>query len=225
MALSDKLYMLRKKSGLSQEQLAEQLSVSRQAISKWESGQSVPESEKLIAISNYFDVSLDYLLKDENENESNDNAPETGTIQNTSDRTNWFLGVIICVGGIVCLILWGLLSIFNPTASDRRKWNFSDSLHCSYCCWCVFAPEEHNQKVIRGGNRMKKLSTIFAVLAILLSDVMCAVVAYNYCALEWGGKYEAWSAPASTALLLAIPYAIGIIICVVLAIIFKRKYM
>ena len=56
---------------------------------------------------------------------------------------------------------------------------------------------------------MKKLSTIFAVLAILLSDVMCAVVAYNYCALEWGGKYEAWSAPASTALLLAIPYAIG----------------
>lgn len=117
MALSDKLYMIRKKSGLSQEQLAEQLSVSRQAISKWESGQSVPESEKLIAISNYFDVSLDYLLKDENENESNDNAPETGTIQNTSDRTNWFLGVIICVGGIVCLILWGLLSIFNPTAS------------------------------------------------------------------------------------------------------------
>lgn len=107
----------------------------------------------------------------------------------------------------------------------RRKWNFSDSLHCSYCCWCVFAPEEHNQKVIRGGNRMKKLSTIFAVLAILLSDVMCAVVAYNYCALEWGGKYEAWSAPASTALLLAIPYAIGIIICVVLAIVFKRKYM
>jgi len=54
---------------------------------------------------------------------------------------------------------------------------------------------------------------------------MCAVVAYNYCALEWGGKYEAWSAPASTALLLAIPYAIGIIICVVLAIVFKRKYM
>ena len=119
MALSDKLYMLRKKSGLSQEQLEEQLIVSRQAISKWESGQSVPESEKLIAISNYFDVSLDYLLKDENENESNDNAPETGTIQNTSDRTNWFLGVIICVGGIVCLILWGLLSIFNPTASNQ----------------------------------------------------------------------------------------------------------
>lgn len=70
---------------------------------------------------------------------------------------------------------------------------------------------------------MKKLSIIFSVLAILLSDIMCAVVAYNYCALEWGGKYEGCSAPASTALFLAIPYIIGIIICIVLAVIFKRK--
>ena len=59
--LSEKLYQLRKKSGLSQEQLAEQLNVSRQAISKWESGTAVPESEKLITISNYFGVSVDYL--------------------------------------------------------------------------------------------------------------------------------------------------------------------
>lgn len=119
MEFHEKLQELRKQKNLTQEELSEILFVSRTAISKWESGQSVPESEKLIAISNYFDVSLDYLLKDENENESNDNAPETGTIQNTSDRTNWFLGVIICVGGIVCLILWGLLSIFNPTASNQ----------------------------------------------------------------------------------------------------------
>lgn len=119
MVLSDKLYMLRKKSGLSQEQLAEQLSVSRQAISKWESGQSVPESEKLIAISNYFNVSLDYLLKDDNADENKVNTPETGTLQNTSDRTKWLLGIISCVGGIVCLILWGLFSIFNSNASNQ----------------------------------------------------------------------------------------------------------
>ena len=47
MALSEKLYELRKKSNLSQEQLAEQLGVSRQAVSKWESGKAVPESETL----------------------------------------------------------------------------------------------------------------------------------------------------------------------------------
>lgn len=64
MALPEKLYTLRKKSGLSQEQLAEALNVSRQAISKWESGSAMPESDKLLALSNYFGVSLDYLLKD-----------------------------------------------------------------------------------------------------------------------------------------------------------------
>ncbi len=57
MAISEKLYALRKKSGMSQEQLAEKLNVSRQAISKWESGSAMPETEKLIAISNYFNVS------------------------------------------------------------------------------------------------------------------------------------------------------------------------
>lgn len=64
MALPEKLYTLRKKSGLSQEQLAEALNVSRQAISKWEGGSAMPEIDKLLALSNYFGVSLDYLLKD-----------------------------------------------------------------------------------------------------------------------------------------------------------------
>ena len=64
MALPEKLYTLRKKSSLSQEQLAEALNVSRQAISKWEGGSATPESDKLLALSNYFGVSLDYLLKD-----------------------------------------------------------------------------------------------------------------------------------------------------------------
>ena len=58
MALPEKLYALRKKSGLSQEQLAEALNVSRQAISKWEGGSAMPESDKLLALSNHFGVSL-----------------------------------------------------------------------------------------------------------------------------------------------------------------------
>ena len=119
MALSEKLYTLRKKSGLSQEQLAEQLSVSRQAISKWESGQSVPESDKLIVISNYFKVSLDYLLKEESEHPITTEEPYADTSMQTSDRTRWLLGIITCVGGILCLIVWGLLSILNPAASDQ----------------------------------------------------------------------------------------------------------
>ena len=70
---------------------------------------------------------------------------------------------------------------------------------------------------------MKALSTVFWILAVLLSDVMCAVVAYNYCDMLWGIKYACYSAPVQTAFLVAIPYAVGIIVCVVLAIIFKKK--
>ena len=70
---------------------------------------------------------------------------------------------------------------------------------------------------------MKKLSIVFWVLAALLSDVMCTVVAYNYCALQWGGKYAGYSAPASTAFIYAIPFALGIIVSIVLAIICGKK--
>ena len=76
---------------------------------------------------------------------------------------------------------------------------------------------------MKGVMHMKKLYIIFGVLAVLLSDIMCAVVAYNYCDLLWGGQYAGYSAPASTAFVYAIPFVIGIIVCVVLAIVFRRK--
>ncbi|MDR0324817.1 MAG: helix-turn-helix domain-containing protein [Oscillospiraceae bacterium] len=64
MMFHEKLQQLRKEKGLSQESLAEMLDVSRQAVSKWESGQSYPEMDKLIALSDIFGVTLDSLVKD-----------------------------------------------------------------------------------------------------------------------------------------------------------------
>lgn len=64
MNFADKLITLRKKQGMSQEQLADRLGVTRQSVSKWESGASVPELAKLVAISEMFKVSMDYLVKD-----------------------------------------------------------------------------------------------------------------------------------------------------------------
>ena len=65
MILADKIILLRKKCGWSQEELAEQLDISRQSVSKWESGASVPDLDKIIKMSEIFGVSTDYLLKDE----------------------------------------------------------------------------------------------------------------------------------------------------------------
>ena len=63
MNVADRIQNLRKMKGISQEQLADEIGVSRQAVSKWESEQSMPDLEKIILLSEYFEVTTDYLLK------------------------------------------------------------------------------------------------------------------------------------------------------------------
>ncbi|MBP3593239.1 MAG: hypothetical protein J6J44_01825 [Lachnospiraceae bacterium] len=70
---------------------------------------------------------------------------------------------------------------------------------------------------------MKKIYNIFIVLAILLSDVMCAVVAYNFGILYLGGKYGMYSAPTWVAFLYGIPFVIGIVVCVIVAVVIKKR--
>ncbi|MBQ8597032.1 MAG: helix-turn-helix transcriptional regulator [Lachnospiraceae bacterium] len=76
MILADKIILLRKKMGWSQEQLAEQLDISRQSVSKWESGASIPDLDKIIKLSKLLGVSTDYLLKDEIEEFQIEGTPE-----------------------------------------------------------------------------------------------------------------------------------------------------
>ena len=70
MNLAEKLTIQRKKSGMSQEQFADRLGITRQSVSKWEGGSSIPEISKLVTMSEIFQVSLDYLLKDYLDEES-----------------------------------------------------------------------------------------------------------------------------------------------------------
>lgn len=101
MTFGEKLQLLRKQNGMSQEQLASQLNVSRQAISKWELNSSLPDTENLIKISDLFDTSLDYLLKDKEHN-----IKETPTTTTKSKREKY-----VYLGGISCLLL-SLISYF-----------------------------------------------------------------------------------------------------------------
>lgn len=66
MVLAEKIIKLRKQNGWSQEELAMQMNVSRQSVSKWESGTSIPDLNKIIRLSEIFNVSIDILVKDEN---------------------------------------------------------------------------------------------------------------------------------------------------------------
>lgn len=65
MSFAEKIYTLRTQAGMSQASLAEKLQVSRQTVSKWELGTSYPEIEKLVAVSDLFHVTTDYLIKDQ----------------------------------------------------------------------------------------------------------------------------------------------------------------
>lgn len=85
MILADKIIALRKKNNWSQEELAEKLNVSRQAVSKWESAQSIPDITRILDMSKLLGVSVDYLIKDELEVET------TASLTDETGRTTYTL--------------------------------------------------------------------------------------------------------------------------------------
>ena len=110
--LSENIYTLRRKSGLSQEQLAENLGVSRQAVSKWEGGLSTPELEKLRALSEFFHISIDELT-----NDRGTPSPPGRADQDLSTEKK--VGAGLCAVGAVCLILFGILMILRPSSIEQ----------------------------------------------------------------------------------------------------------
>jgi len=124
MILADKIIDLRKKSGWSQEELAAKLNVSRQAVSKWEGAQSVPDLERVLQMSRLFGVSTDYLLKDEQTAaDSTGDAFSDSAVRTVSmEEANRFLAAseanarpmalatFLCIVSPICLMLLAALS-------------------------------------------------------------------------------------------------------------------
>ena len=117
--LSERIYKFRRKSGLSQEQLAEKIGVSRQAISKWESGTSTPELEKLLALSDCSSITLDELVKDETANQEASEAPLKSRENKASKVAEMKVGIGLCLIGAICLILSGVMMVTSPSATDK----------------------------------------------------------------------------------------------------------
>ncbi len=123
MTFGEKLQALRKARGWSQEELATQINVSRQALSKWESGASVPDTENVVALSRLFGVSTDYLLLENGE----DAAQATPTAAPSAEskwpimRIVWLFTMILAILGKIALRIWA--STLPPTVvyngSDR----------------------------------------------------------------------------------------------------------
>lgn len=124
MIFADKLIQLRKKSGWSQEELAEQMNVTRQSVSKWEGAQSIPDLEKMVRLSELFGVTTDYLLKDEiEETEFFNTSKDLSSLKRVSmEEANAFLSVkaatsksisyavFLCIISPICLFILGAMS-------------------------------------------------------------------------------------------------------------------
>ena len=101
MNMADRIQYLRKAKGLSQEELADRVGVSRQAVSKWESGQSTPDLEKIIILSDIFGVTTDYILKGiEPTGKDADNSKEfAGKVLYIASTAFVFIGLFCAFGG------------------------------------------------------------------------------------------------------------------------------
>ena len=115
MILADKIIALRKKAGWSQEELAEQLGVTRQSVRKWEGAQSVPDMDKVVQMSRLFGVTTDFLLKDELSEE------EDYTRENKAKSP-----VIGAVSGIYWLLVTAvyLFYTFGPMGNGQPKYSW-----------------------------------------------------------------------------------------------------
>lgn len=132
MILADKIIQLRKQNGWSQEELAENLGISRQSVSKWESGASIPDIERIIKMSELFGVSTDYLIKDELEevsySESKDKYEEENVKSVSVEEANSFMDVSRTyarqlANAVTIFILSPVLAMLLGTVAEEGKMN------------------------------------------------------------------------------------------------------
>ncbi len=138
MILADKIMNLRKKCGWSQEDLADQLGISRQSVSKWESGMSIPDLEKIVKMSALFGVSTDYLLKDEIEGElpSETMATDDEVLRSVSlEEANTYMNLVKEAApkfalAISCLILSPICLLILSGLAATYPERFSADIMC-----------------------------------------------------------------------------------------------
>lgn len=192
MKLSEKIYYCRKKSGKSQEALAEQLGVSRQAVSKWETGDAEPEIGKLKLLADAFGVTVDWLLSDDEPAEETGQEGGAAAPVNTSwvdsvpgvigtllRRYGWLIGVYTALGGVVIAVIGVLARVMirGVTSSFDRM---TDSMFDGFGGGGIFYDEFGNlsDHMTSSNDPVFVVGTVVMVIGIILTvgGVVLAVV-------------------------------------------------
>ena len=138
--LAEKVMLLRKQRGWSQEELAEHLGISRQSISKWESGISIPDIDRIIKMSDLFGVSTNYLLKEQiefeenkREDQTNENIKISKAIEVSDEEVNDFINLTkkasIRIAAVISLfILSPIIFVFLLGISEYGNSNITENM-------------------------------------------------------------------------------------------------
>lgn len=237
MLFGEKLQKMRKLNGMSQEQLAEKLNVSRQAISKWEIG-SLPDVENIIKISKYFNCSLDYLMNNDVDFEENhgvnENREFSVVIDKNLKRKSKIGLVMITVGFISIFILFvtWLISKIAPAPIVRQDYtskvwyigflgfiSYHNLFFVVYFCIFMFLSSISGllfylfYKAKKSSILMKRKSLIYAVCAYIL--ILIAVFTWLYNFLNT--KIIVWDLFSSTLVF-------GYLLCIFLTIFLSKYY-
>ena len=168
MRLCEKIVLLRKKAGLSQEAMAEKLGVSRQAVSRWEVGSALPDASNVLQLSRLFSVTTDYLLNDEYESDG-----DVPAIRSVCRKARWnvqrMLGMVLAglglLGHLTVYIISRCVKVYAPlrtydAASGRIWYHYDGVLRVDYRCFVT----EY------------RLGAILAVLGLLILAGACLIL-------------------------------------------------
>ena len=175
MTFAEKLLRLRKREGLSQEALAEQLGVSRQAVSRWEQGTALPDGAKLLPCARIFGVSVDWLLDEALGWE--DQPAQPAAEAPASGNRKWYLaGGLVTGAGVLGLVVMGILSALYPAVVSEAPLGVDWvrvytgvpaflKLHGVETRLCMFYGEDHGlSRTGKPSNRICRMEEILAWL-------------------------------------------------------------
>ena len=168
MTLGERLKMYRTQKGLSQEKIAEMLVVSRQAVTKWEAGQTTPSSDNLIALANLYDVSLDELIgKNENEIVSAEGEKRFSPKHNPILRNNFIIIAIIAQAAFLNIAIQPLYTEGTPYHIIFLLFKYLPLLAASV--WMAFNLHYEKDEKQRKKNTLIELAycVVMAVIALV----------------------------------------------------------
>ena len=186
MTFNEKLFSLRRKSGFSQEELAEKLNVSRQAVSRWEMGETMPDAKNLLELSDIFGVSIDYLLRDEMETEKakkEEKQASAQTVNNTSVTNN----APHNVGNMLAKIIWVSLHLFFIVQAGLaiKKSPFLmliswlTAIFCQFC-FIYSSPTTFLQETAKSQREIRVIHTGINIFVSLISLIVLFIPNENF---------------------------------------------